>query len=229
MLNVARDQDIHTIVIKGDFADFYSVSRYSKDPRIAAHLISEVDAVNARLDELDRLFPRAKKIYIEGNHENRLEKYIMEKCPALFGITEIKRMFKLAERPFWQFIPYGSSQSYQLLGSKLNIRHVPGASSAKAAATKAIANISYGHIHRSELSYVTSMDGSQYVAYCAGWMGDKRNNLVFDFVPSHHQWNLGFSLVWVDEDTKDFYVQIVPIVGHDKDVSCVVNGKLYKL
>lgn len=229
MLNVARDQDIHTIVIKGDFADFYSVSRFDKDPRIGTHLMAEVEAVNHKLDELDFLFPRAKKIYVEGNHENRLENYIITKCPALFGITEISRLFKLNERPLWQFVPYKSNQAYQVLGSKLYVRHEPGANNAKLAANKAIANITYGHIHRREMSSMVGLDGEEYIAYCAGWMGDKRNDLVFDYVSGHHQWNLGFSLVYVDDETKDFYVQIVPIVGHDKDVSCVVNGKLYKL
>lgn len=229
MLLVGRDLEINEIIIKGDFADFYGVSRFNKDPRVAAHLMAEVDAVNEKLDELDLLFPRAKKVYIEGNHEHRLESYIIDKCPALFGITEIRTLFKLDRRHGWNLVPYGSNQSYQILGSDLRVRHEPGASSAKAAASRAISNITYGHIHRAELSYVTSIDGKQYVAYCAGWMGDKRNDLIFDYVSGHHQWNLGFSLVYMNDETKEFYVQIVPIIGHDKEVSCVVNGKLYKL
>lgn len=229
MIMVARDHFVHEIVLKGDFLDFYCVSKYGKDPRITGHLMDEVAAGNVKLDELDNFFPTAKKVYVEGNHENRLEKYIFEKAPALFGTTEIRTLLKLNQRPNWSFIPYGPNQLYRVLGSNLHVKHVPGANSAKAAASRAICSVSYGHIHRSEHSYVVGLDGEQHVAYCAGWLGDKKNDLVFGFVNGHHQWTLGFSFVYVNEETNQFYQQIIPILEKDGVVSCVVNGKLYSL
>jgi predicted MPP superfamily phosphohydrolase len=143
MIKVAKELDPHEIVILGDYADFYSVSSHGKDPTILGLLIDEVESVNKHLDELDDLFPRAKKVYICGNHEHRLERYLCDKAPALFGITSIEHLFKLNLRPNWKFVPYGPRQNHKVLGSYLNARHEPLSSSAKATAAKALYSLLY--------------------------------------------------------------------------------------
>ena len=77
MMKAAQDLNPDEICILGDFADFYSVSSHSKDPRIFNLLVDEVSAVCNRLDEIDKLFPKAKKVFLEGNHENRLNNILI--------------------------------------------------------------------------------------------------------------------------------------------------------
>ena len=57
VLDVISDLKPNEIVILGDYADFYCVSLHTKDPRVVNHLLSEIEDVNAGLDELDQLFP----------------------------------------------------------------------------------------------------------------------------------------------------------------------------
>lgn len=107
MMAVAADLKPQEIVILGDYADFYCVSSHSKDPRVLSILTDEVQDVLDGLDELDKAFPGANKVFIEGNHEYRLERYLTDKAPALFGVTDTEHLLKLNQRPNWKFRPYG--------------------------------------------------------------------------------------------------------------------------
>lgn len=225
MIKVAKDLKPDEIVLLGDFADFYSVSRYAKDPRLSVMLIEEIEEVNRLLDQLDKLFPRAKKVYIEGNHEKRLETYLCDKCPALFGFVDCKELFKIHQRAGWKWCRYAPSQKHRILNSKLYAKHEPLASMAKATASRALCSITYGHIHKAEEAHVVGLNGEIYTAFSVGWLGDKRKDSIFDYVKGTHQWTLGFGVVYVDEKTGNFYHKIVHI---NENISCEFNGKLYK-
>lgn len=225
MLKVAKDIKVDEIVILGDFADFYAINSHGTHPQVIPMLIDEVESVKKRIDELDKLFPKAKKVFIEGNHEYRLERYLLKNCPALFGVTSTEHLLELNKRPNWKFIPYGPNQSYKVLGSKLKARHEPLSSSAKATAAKALTSLVYGHIHRIEESHIVGLDGTNHVCFSVGWLGDKTYDKIFGYVKSHHQWQLGFGIVHVDEKTKYFYHDKIHILDN---YTCVVNGKLYK-
>jgi len=224
MIQVAKDLSPHEIVLLGDYADFYSVMSHQKDPRIATMLVDEVSSVLDGLNELDFLFPEAKKVFLEGNHEYRLERYLVSQAPALFGVTSTEHILKMHQRPNWTFVPYGPHQSYNILGSKLVARHEPLGNSAKLTATRALCNLVYGHIHRIEESHIVGLDGKNHVCFSVGWLGDKRKDLVFNYVKGHHQWQMGFGIVYVDPSTGFFYHQKIHIMDN---YTCVVNGKLY--
>jgi UDP-2,3-diacylglucosamine pyrophosphatase LpxH len=226
MIKVAKDISLDEIVILGDYADIYALNAHGgKSPVLPTTLIEEIEDVNDGLDELDLLFPKAKKVFIQGNHEYRFERYILNNCPELFGITEFKNLINIDKRTNWKFIHYGPNQAYSILGSKLTARHEPLASSAKATASKALCSLIYGHIHRIEESHLVGLDGTNHVCFSVGWLGDKSLDKIYGYVKGHHQWQLGFGLVYVDEKTGYFYHQKIHILDN---YTCVVNGKLYK-
>lgn len=225
LLKVVADLKPQEIILLGDFADFYAVNSHGKHPMLLHTLQEEIESVNKGLDEIDKAAPQTKKVYLEGNHEHRLERFISHHCPALFGITECERLFKINDRPNWRWISYGPEQAYKILGSKLIARHEPLGSSAKASVTKAMASVVYGHIHRIESFNTVSINNDQFTNFSVGWLGDQRKKEVFGYTKHHQQWQLGFGLVWVDEN-KNYHSQTVQI---QPNVSCVVNGKEYRL
>lgn len=227
-LKVGVDLCPDEIVILGDFGDFYAVNSHGKHPMLAHTLMEEVELINYRLDELDQLFPNAEKKFLEGNHEFRLERYIQNVAPGLFGVTETKNLLRFDQRSKWTFYPYGPNQSLNVLGSYLRARHEPLATSAKLTAARALCSLVYGHIHRIEESHIVGIDGTNHVAFSVGWLGDKRKDKVFGYVKNHHQWQMGFGLVWVDPVTNLFYHQKIHILDIGGELSCVVNGKIYK-
>src|SRR4051812_43127797 len=103
-LKILNDLKIHGLYLIGDYADFYYVNGHGpKHPGIHNDLVDEIDDVNKGLDELDRLFPRIPKHYIEGNHEYRLERFLQNQCPELFGLLDIRNLLKMHERPLWKW------------------------------------------------------------------------------------------------------------------------------
>ena len=226
-LNVISDlsSSLDEIVFLGDFADFYAVNSHGKHPGMMHLLVDEVDKVNFSLDLIDSTFPRVRKVFLEGNHEFRLERYLINVAPALFGVTDLNFLFRFNQRPGWTVIPYGPEQRFRVLGSNLHARHEPLASSAAASLKQSMCNLTYGHIHRIESATHVTLPGKTLTNFSVGWLGDCRKKEVFGYVKGHHRWNLGFGLVWVDTETNEFYAQTVPI---HSDITCVVNGKRYR-
>lgn len=228
MIDAALDVGVDEIIILGDYGDIFFLNGHgNRDASVPNLFINEIDDINKGLDELDLKFPKATKIYLQGNHEYRFERYIEARCPELFGITEFKNLIKIDQRINWKFISYGPNQSHKVLGSHLRARHEPLASSAKATASKALCSLTYGHIHRIEESHIVGLDGKNHVSFSVGWLGDKRMDKIFGYVKSHHQWQMGFGLVYVDPKTNLFHHSKIPILEKENTVSCVVNGKLY--
>lgn len=229
MTMVAKDLDPYEIVLLGDYGDFYFANLHgAKSPRVRDLAKEERDSVNEGLDELDSLFPKAQKVFIEGNHEYRLERFLIEKAPELFDIINVKTLFNMHKRSNWKWIDYGPDQSHRILGSKLIARHEPSGNSAKQSASKSLCNLVYGHIHRLEESHIVGLDGNNHVNFSVGWLGQKRND-VMRYVKGHWQWQLGFGIVYVDTKTKNFYHQKIHIIEENNNYSCVFNGKKYSI
>lgn len=223
MIAAASYYGVDEIVLLGDYADFYSVSRHKKDPRVGALLMEEVESVREGLDELDRLFPLSKKVFLEGNHEVRLESYLVEQAPALFGVTEVQMLFGLNLRPRWTFHSFGREQGYRVLGSELFAFHRPKASQPKSHLSKVLVSSVYGDIHKIERAHAVSLDKRHLTAVCPGWLGDVGSR-VFDYMPSTPQWQLGFAFVTLDTSSKDFFIDTFEI----KNNQAIVFGKVFK-
>jgi hypothetical protein len=74
------------ILLNGDIIDFHHESKFEHDPRKRSTR-QELDATREFLDVLNKAFD-CPKYYKIGNHEERLEKYLMRKAPELFGNSE---------------------------------------------------------------------------------------------------------------------------------------------
>ena len=225
MLDVAVDTvRPDGIYILGDYADFYSVNSHGKSPSMLSQLKDEVFEVHERLKELVKLFPDAKKVFIEGNHCYRLERYIKSKCPDLFDLLTIPELFKLDEYGF-DFVPYGPNQKVSVLNSSLYARHEPisgGVHVAHGTVVKAMKSVIFGHTHRIQESQIVTINGENLRGISSGWLGDKDHE-VYDYVKNHHQWALGFSIVTVLDDGT-WFNQLVHII----DYKCVVDGYVYE-
>lgn len=71
------------VLLDGDFADFYSVSFFDKDPRRRFRLADEIEWVKTFLEFTRDTFPKAKIVAKEGNHEERLARNIWKDAPDL--------------------------------------------------------------------------------------------------------------------------------------------------
>jgi predicted phosphodiesterase len=80
-----KNQSLDTLILNGDFCDFYRISRWQKDPR-KRHFSEERKSIIAGLDWLRDTFPKARIIFKDGNHEERFAHFIWEKAPELYDL-----------------------------------------------------------------------------------------------------------------------------------------------
>lgn len=209
------------IVIIGDFADFYAVSSHSKDPRRALKLDAEVKDVRRGLDDLDSLNASGRKIYIEGNHCDRLRRYLQEKAPELFDVVDIPGLFELEKRR-WEFVPY---KQYTKLGA-VHLTHDVGPSG-RYSVYRCLETFQHsvvtGHSHR--LAYVVEGDatGEPRVSAQFGHLLDVDSTDYMHRHRANKDWGRGFGIGYLDSKTGYVYLVPVPIVNY----TCCVNGQLF--
>ncbi len=221
MMKAAKDLKPDHVIILGDFIDNYSVSSHSKDPNRALKLDEEVNESIKLLKELKSL--KAKNnVYVEGNHEDRLERYLMEKAPELFNVVKIPKLLKLDELGF-KHTPY---KSHYILG-KLHITHDCG-TAGRYAHYKSVdtfqKNVVIGHTHRLGFAVEGNANGERHATAMLGWLGDVNKVDYMHKIKATRDWTLGFGIGYLDKKTNYVYIVPIPIVNY----TAVVNGKLYK-
>ena len=73
------------LLLNGDWADFYAISRWDRDPA-KRNFVSELNRVEESLVWVKSQFPKAKRYYKLGNHEERYNTFIWNKAPELWGV-----------------------------------------------------------------------------------------------------------------------------------------------
>lgn len=221
MMQVAQDIKPKHIIVLGDLLDCFSISTYSKDISRYGGLEKEIEDGNKAMDELDALGATGKRIYLSGNHEWRLERYLLDKAPQLLGFVDIPSLLRLQQRG-WVHVPY--KQSYKL--GKVWFTHDTGVSGKYAVQRNLEAyqhSVVAAHTHR--LGYVVEGNavGERRVSTTLGWLGDVNQVDYMYRVKANRDWALGFGLGYM-QPSGVMHVQPVPIVNY----RVVVEGRLYK-
>lgn len=222
LLKVGRSLKPHYLYTLGDFADFFGVSSHSKDPNRVLKMDLEVAAANAALDELDALNAK-KKMFIAGNHEDRLTRYLQDTAPELFNLVGIPQLLNLKKRG-WGYVPYKNDTQLGKLNFTHDVGHAGRGSVFQCLDTYQHSIIT-GHTHR--LAYVVegNAKGEYKLSAQFGWLGDVKEADYMHRAKALKNWALGFGFGYIDDKTGIAYLNPVPIVGY----TCVVNGKKYKV
>jgi len=98
VLDFARDYKPTIITINGDLIDFYQVSKFSKDPS-RKKVYQEIKQAKEFLVNLRNEHPDAQIHFKEGNHEQRLTRFIMDSAKEIYELIEnlIQEKLKLSE------------------------------------------------------------------------------------------------------------------------------------
>lgn len=211
----------HGIITMGDFVDCYSVSSHDKSPARVRVLDEEIINANERLTELQALSPK-EQVFLEGNHEDRLKRYLMTHAPELFNLVKIQDLLKLKERNI-KFVPY---KEHTKIG-KLFVTHDTG-KSGKYAHLQALdafqANVAIAHTHRVGYAIVGNAKGKAHVGCMLGWLGDIRRVDYMTKINALRDWAHGFG--WMSETSDgNVHVQPIPIVNG----RVVVEGREIKV
>jgi len=213
----------HRLIVLGDFFDFYQVSFHDKDPeRGRRRLVDDIAYGKERLKQLRRYVKEA--YFIEGNHENRLLRYIWRNAPELAGIGELHTPYVLGMKELgFHFTGY---RQFLKIG-KMNFTHDTGDAGAYAIykAQQAFEhNIVIGHTHRMGYIVIGNALGKPHVAAMFGWLGDPEQIDYEHRIKVLRSSVHGFGVGYHDTETGHWTLVPIPIVNH----SVIIEGKLIK-
>ena len=222
-LKVIKERKPKILITLGDLADVFSLSKHAKNPLISHNwtLKKEIMAVNAALDELEAVVPRdCKKYYIQGNHEERIDRYVADH-PEMQDMFPTEDAFNLIKRG-WHYTPY---RKHVKIG-EVFYTHDTGKAGASAhtQAERAFSdNAVIGHTHRMAYTIAGNSRGAPHVAAMFGWLGDINAAEYMHQINARRDWTLGFGTGWIAAGGVT-YLQPHPIINY----TACVDGVLYK-
>lgn len=219
VMKVARYYKPVTVVVLGDFIDNYRISSYSKDPRRLGNLQDEWAIAGRMLRQLESVSQR--RIYIEGNHEYRLHRYLCDKAPEIYTMVVAADSLGL-RRGGWEHVPYKSDID---LG-KIFVTHDVGQAgihSTRQAMHSYQDNIIMGHNHRMDYHVQANAKGIPHLGASFGWLGDVTQVDYMHQMKARSNWALGFGWARMHPVTKCMYVVPVPLINY----TCCVEGAYF--
>jgi predicted phosphodiesterase len=186
------EQGVDCIVLNGDILDFYGLSDFSKDPS-KPKFRKEIELGKWFLKELRLAFPKAQIYYKIGNHEMRLERWLMVKAPEILDCEEFRLdiLLEFAKHHVILIDKYTVIKA-----GNLNIIHgheykgAGGVYPAKYIYGKSKVNTICGHYHRSSTYLDKNMDGQYHGGFSTGCLCE----LSPDYMP-YNEWVHGFAVV----------------------------------
>lgn len=220
MLEVAKDYRPDEVVIYGDFFDAYCVSFHSKNPQ-QTYLTLEHELEDARplLYDLVRALPKAKLVFLCGNHELRIQRYLRAYAPMLDRSITLEGLLKLPRGT--HFYPYGKKNRHfmgKLMATHgtLYNKHV-----AHGMLQKYGHSIAFGHTHRSQEYNAKNVHNDRLKAITFGWLGDIEH--AGEYVEDIADWVTGFGISY-HFPSGDFVWQTIEIQNY----KLIFNGEIYK-
>jgi predicted phosphodiesterase len=208
------------IIINGDFIDGYSVSKYLKgaidlqlSDRTMITLEKEMIPANNILDDYDMCIPKkCKKVFIYGNHEDRLRKFVGQNLNSILGnLISPRRLLNLDRRKY-EIIENYPSGYYEL--GHLQVAH---GSKISVNASKGILDeyrhsVVNNHTHTAAITYVGGI-GVKQIGICNGCMCDF-NSQGMKYSKNTGRWVHSWLTVIVDPVDGSFFPELV--LGYQK-------------
>jgi predicted phosphodiesterase len=185
------------LLLNGDFTDFFSISRWEKDPA-KRNLRAELGTCEDGLSWLCGRFPKAERVLKKGNHEERWDSYIWNKAPELWDLPAC-RLENILHLDKYGFSIVGDHRP--IMAGKLPIFHgheLPkGISSpvnpARGAYMRTAHTILIGHLHRPSTHTEPDLWHSETTCWSTGCLCNLRPDYA-----RINKWAWGFAVVDVD-------------------------------
>lgn len=237
-LSITKDANPAMVVLVGDNLDLPEMSKYRMTAPYAQTTQATIDRMTLFCAELRHVAPNAQIVWLAGNHEERLPRYLIDNAAAAFGLRKgaSPASWPVLSVPFLcrldEFnIDYraGYPASHVWVTERLRVIHgnkvKSGGSTAHAYLNTEKTSVIYGHIHRREWAERTreDFDGAKTIlaatpgclARIDGVVPSTKGGVDLDGRPltQHEDWQQGLAVVPYDPDTGRFVYEQIAI--HD--------------
>lgn len=206
--------NIDGVLMNGDIMDCYQVSTFCKDPRLSP-IDEELETMGQFLDYIKHKFKKAMIVYKQGNHENRLERYLMQKAPELYGLEELRIQYflKLKDKGI-TFVPefkvIDADNVYILHGHEYRTGFTSPVNPARGMFLKAKECVISAHEHRTSNHNEQTIKGKLLSTWSMGCLCE----LKPQYRPLN-QWNHGFGILELKDNQFEY------------DNRRIIAGKVY--
>lgn len=140
----------HTVVLNGDVADFFQLSRFNYAMERIDHLQEEIDEANLIRAAVRKAAPNARILENEGNHDSRIITYTQKNARALTSLRalEPERLFNWNELEIRGFPGAGFRLRKNFLVKHGTLVRGEAGATAKAELLQAGVSGVSGHTHR---------------------------------------------------------------------------------
>jgi len=207
LLDFTKRSRPENIVLLGDVLDLHALSVHRRDPRWEDNLDSELRAGRKFMEDLRRAAPKSEIDYIEGNHEDRWNRYTAGRVPAmrLLGISWDSALgladlgVCVRRKPFSR--PCGQGKKVTFMhGHEVKGHSKFPAGHALNIAKKLGKSVHIGHTHRMGL-VASVFSGRDIFAVEGGYLGDF-NTVGFKYMgPVPPEWTRGWQMY--DSENRD--------------------------
>lgn len=198
VFNYGKYYKPNKVIINGDLLDFYRLSHFDQTPERRDSFPEEVEKGKEFLRKVRKTFKDSDIYFLEGNHENRLQRYLWSKAPEFYGLEslDLKNMLefeKLKIKHVQVDGDYWAKDTGHLKIGDLIVMHgdsrLNGASTSKYSGYSAKntmmgiqSSVAMGHVHRLALIHHRTPYG-QLVGIEGGCLSQ---------IPGNANWQQGF-------------------------------------
>ena len=224
VLKVVSDAKPDLLAQLGDLGDYEAVSSHSKKFGVQRALKREVDSTREAARELRQAHGKKKKRYwIQGNHEERFERYAAANAPELEDFLPTgAQLLGVETGEVW--CPYRSDVQV----GKVTITHDVG-HSGKNATAQTLDSVGHcvvsGHTHRGGIVFDGTVLGERRFSMSCGWLGDV-DKITYMHRSQMRGWQLGFGWLRFDKRGRA-WPTFCPILDDGRTV--VLEGKEYRV
>lgn len=197
-INYGVDNDPTIVLLNGDTIDCHELSDYDRDPR-RRYTDIEMKMIGNELRIFKEAFPKARIIWKEGNHEERLDRYMRRRAPELYGLPgmDIPGLVTMNnDADTMRGVEWVSGKRVIRAGHLAflhghEFRGGGGVNPARWLYLRTGENSTCGHFHKTSEHSETNLARKQIGAWSTGCLSE----LTPAYMP-HNKWNHGFG--WVD-------------------------------
>ena len=193
-----KTQSLAGLLLNGDIADFYAISRYMKDPK-QRDFKGELEAVRAFLAWIRQTFPEIPVVFKAGNHEERWRHWLWQHGPE---ISDDPRMSLGAWLELDKHGIVLVEDSRPVMLGKLPVLHghelpkgmAAPVNVARGAFLRTLSTVLVGHSHRTSNHAESDMWHRETGCWSTGCLCDLRPDYA-----RINRWNWGFAVATVHE------------------------------
>lgn len=210
----------------GDFGNWESLSRHPRMRGVKRSYPRDKEAVRARVKDLQKAQgPKGRLIFVKGNHDAWLDRYIAEHAPELEDDDDFDSRSVFGLQPRDEVVEYREGIHIGKVYYTHEIGHT-GPGSTRQNLVAAGQCIVTGHSHLAGVEYGGTVLGEHNFSMQLGWMGDPNKFKKKPYMPvaKMRNWQRGLGVVDYDEKWNLGFAHFCPYVKG----RLVVNGKVFK-